>query len=94
MIVDKIHYQNINTTAMIFTKENDIDKRIMSEIGRGVTLWHGYGAYTGEDTLILVTVISKYEIGQLRKIVNESDEKAFIIFNEGMNVVGNFEKRL
>ena len=51
-------------------------------------------AYTGEDTLILVTVISKYEIGQLRKIVNESDEKAFIIFNEGMNVVGNFEKRL
>ena len=94
LIVDKIHYQNINTTAMIFTKENDIDKRIMSEIGRGVTLWHGYGAYTGEDTLILVTVISKYEIGQLRKIVNESDEKAFIIFNEGMNVVGNFEKRL
>ena len=94
LIVDKIHYQNINTTAMIFTKENDIDKRIMSEMGRGVTLWHGYGAYTGEDTLVLVTVISKYEIGQLKRIVNDIDEKAFIIFNEGMNVVGNFEKRL
>lgn len=94
LIVDKIHYQNINTTAMIFTKAKNIDKRIMSEMGRGVTLWNGYGAYTGEDTLILVTVISKYEIGQLKRIVNDIDEKAFIIFNEGMNVVGNFEKRL
>lgn len=94
LIVDKIHYQNINTTAMIFTKAKNIDKRIMSEMGRGVTLWNGYGAYTGEDTLILVTVISKYEIGQLKKIVNDIDKKAFIIFNEGMNVVGNFEKRL
>ena len=46
------------------------------------------------DTVILVTVISKYEIGQSKRIVNEVDKKAFIIFNEGLNVVGNFEKRL
>ena len=48
----------------------------------------------GEETEILITVISKYEINQLRRIVLEKDPKAFIIFNEGMNVVGNFEKRL
>ncbi|MEG1808209.1 MAG: DUF2179 domain-containing protein, partial [Cetobacterium sp.] len=65
LIVDKIHYQNINTTAMIFTKENNIDKRIMNEMGRGVTCWHGYGAYTEENTLILVTVISKYEVSYI-----------------------------
>ena len=46
------------------------------------------------DTVILVTVISKYEIEQAKRIVNEVDKKAFIIFNEGLNVVGNFEKRL
>lgn len=63
-------------------------------MGRGVTCWKGYGAYTGEDTLVLVTVISKYEINQLKKIVYDIDDKAFVIFNEGMNVTGNFEKRL
>ena len=94
LIVDRIHYQNINTTATIFTKKQNIEKGIMSEMGRGVTCWKGYGAYTREDTLVLVTVISKYEINQLKKIVYDIDDKEFVIFNEGMNVTGNFEKRL
>lgn len=94
LIVDKIHHQNINTTAMIFTKKDNIEVGIMKEMGRGVTRWNGEGAYTGEDTKILVTVISKYEIGQLKRIVLEKDSQAFIIFNEGLNVTGNFEKRL
>lgn len=94
MIVDKIHYQNINTTAMIFTKMENIECGIMKEMGRGVTCWNGQGAYTGEESKILVTVISKYEINQLKRIVLEKDPKAFIIFNEGLNVTGNFEKRL
>lgn len=94
LIVDKIHYQNINTTAMIFTKKKNIELGIMSEMARGVTCWKGEGAYTGEETKILVTVISKYEINQLKRIVLEKDPKAFIIFNEGLNVTGNFEKRL
>ena len=94
MIVDRIHYQNINTTAMIFTKMENIECGIMKEMGRGVTCWNGQGAYTGEESKILVTVISKYEINQLKRIVLEKDSKAFIIFNEGLNVTGNFEKRL
>ena len=69
MIVDKIHYQNINTTAMIFTKMENIECGIMKEMGRGVTCWNGQGAYTGEESKILVTVISKYEINQLKRIV-------------------------
>ena len=94
LIVDRIHYQNINTTAMIFTKMKNIESGIMSEMGRGVTCWKGEGAYTGEESKILVTVISKYEINQLKRIVLEKDTKAFIIFNEGLSVTGNFEKRL
>lgn len=94
LIVDKIHYQNINTTAMIFTKKDNVEYNIMYELGRGVTAWLGHGAYTGDNTHILLTVISKYEIGQLRRIVLEKDPDAFIIFNEGLSVTGNFEKRL
>ena len=94
LIVDKIHFQNINTTAMIFTKKDNIYEPIIKEMGRGVTCWDGRGAYTGENTSILVTVISKYEINQLKKIVLDKDPKAFIIFNEGIDVIGNFEKRL
>ena len=61
---------------------------------RGVTYWKGAGAYTNDETYILVTAISKYEVPQIKKIVKDIDPKAFMIFNEGMSISGNFEKRL
>lgn len=94
LMLDRAHYQNINMTAMIFTKSEEIQKAIMAEMGRGVTFWKGAGAYTRSDTFILVTVINKYEVSQLKRIIYGIDEKAFVIFNEGMSISGNFEKRL
>lgn len=93
-VVDKIHYQNINVTAMIFTKYPDIRKPIMEDLHRGVTYWRGHGAYTEKDTYILVTAVSKYEVNYLRNEVKRIDPDAFIIFSESMNISGNFEKHL
>lgn len=91
---DKIHIQNINVSAMIFTKKVGISQAIMTELRRGVTNWVGAGAYTNETTYVLEVVINKYEIRQLQSIVRRIDPNAFIIFNEGCSVTGNFEKRL
>ena len=33
-------------------------------------------------------------LNEMKKIVKEKDPQAFIIFNEGLSVTGNFEKRL
>ena len=92
--MDRVHYQNINMTAMIFTKQDGIQKRINMEMHRGVTYWQGAGAYTDAKTYILVTAISKYEVAALKKLVHSEDPQAFVIFNEGMSISGNFEKRL
>ena len=94
LVVDKTHYQNINMSCMIFSKNDQIQNDILKETGRGVTFWKGAGAYTKTDTYIMMTVISKYEINQLKKIIERNDPNAFVIFNEGMSVSGNFEKRL
>lgn len=93
-VIDKTHLQNINTMAIVFTKCKDVPQKILYDMGRGVTTWNGNGAYTKEETLIFITVISKYEIDQIKDIVYEKDPKAFIIFTEGTGVSGNFEKRL
>ncbi len=94
MACDNMHIQNINISAMIFTKKDGIDQAIMTEMGRGVTKWEGVGAYTNEDTHILYVMISKYEIDQIKEIIHRVDPHAFITFNEGSSVLGNFEKRL
>ena len=79
---------------MIFTKVDGIDTLINQTMVRGVTKWDGFGSYTNEKTHVLVTVISKYEVSRLKKLIHSLDPKAFVIFNEGMSVSGNFEKRL
>lgn len=94
IIMDRAHYQNINTSVIIFTKKIGIAEAIMAEMGRGVTNWEGKGAYTNENTTVLLTVISKYEISRLKKIVYDIDPSAFMILNSGLDVYGNFEKRL
>lgn len=92
--LDRIHHQNILMRAIIFTKVNDVAGPIMNKLGRGVTEWTGEGAYTGEAEHVLVTVISKYELGQLRRIVLEHDPHAFITYDRIDGVDGNFLKKL
>lgn len=94
LIIDRVHYQNIMVSVMIFTKTDGLHIPIMQEINRGVTYWTGNGGYTDESTHILVTAISKYEIASLKKIVHELDPHAFTILSENTSIHGNFVKKL
>lgn len=94
IIVDRVHTQNINTGVMVFTKEAGISKEIIEKTGRGVTMWKGEGAYTSDEVQILYIVVSKYEVPEIKEIVHGIDPHAFMIFEDGCSIEGNFEKRL
>ena len=91
--IDRVHTQNIKQECMIFTKKPGLQDAILHDLNRGVTIWEGTGAYTGEDTHVLVTVISKYEEPHLREIIANHDENAFMIISDNIRVVGLFQKR-
>ena len=93
LCIDKVHVQNIKQECMIFTKKAGLSNAIINDLGRGVTAWDGEGVYTGEDTYVLVTVISKYEEPHLRELIAHHDEHAFMIISDNTRVVGNFQKR-
>lgn len=93
-VVDKVHYQNISITAMIFTKRLEVREFIIRDLHRGVTYWKGCGAYTDSETYVLVTAVSKYELPIIRAEIKNQDPNAFIIFSESLSVTGNFEKHL
>lgn len=96
LMIDRTHSQNINVQVLVITKtcQKEISAEIMREMGRGVTLWGSRGAYTGDEETILYVLISKYEISQLRRIVYSHSPEAFVIVNEGVDVSGNFLKKL
>ena len=78
MACDRVHVQNINMSAMIFTKKDGISDAVLKEMRRGVTAWDGVGAYTKEDTHIYYIMISKYEVEKLKEIVHRIDPQAFV----------------
>ena len=93
-MLDRTHFQNIKTSALIFTTNPNAVQAIMDEIGRGVTCWEGKGGFSGQHTYIFNVVISKHEVSHLRRIVITADPNAFVIFNNKVDVCGNFIKRL
>lgn len=93
LALDHQHTQNINMQVLIFTKKEGITDKVLSEIRRGVTYWEGAGGYTDEDTFILSTMVTKYELPGLLRVIRSVDPSAFVMVNEGTKIYGNFEKR-
>ncbi len=93
-VLDHVHYQNIKTSAMVITKNQAVGDMILHSLERGVTVWEGEGGYTHQPTYIYLTVLSKYETGQLKRQIHQADPHAFVIFNNDINVDGYFQKRL
>lgn len=96
MVVDRMHQQNVNVQAMIFTREDEsvLAQFIIEKLGRSVTHWDGVGAYTGEQVHVLCVCLSKYEIEELLHTVRTIDPNAFLVVEEGVRVFGNFPRRV
>jgi len=92
--VDFIHHQNIKTSAFIFSTNPYIIQTIVDRFGRGATRWEGKGVFSDRETHIFISVVSKYEVPELKRIIANADPKAFVILNNKVDVYGNFKKML
>ena len=96
LVIDKHHTQNICSEAFVFTKKDPmpIIKYINTVLNRGATYWEAIGGYTNTKTYIIYVALSKYELMRLERHINEFDENAFMVGDEGLEVKGHFEKYL
>lgn len=74
---------------MIVTKHPETTpKRIIDELGRGVTVFPVQGAYTGEEKKMLMTVVRLHEVAKVTRIIRECDPEAFVIVTDASEVLG------
>jgi uncharacterized membrane-anchored protein YitT (DUF2179 family) len=59
-----------------------IRDRVLKEVERGVTVFHGEGGYTGKPKKILLFVVTRRNIYKVRQIVVDEDPKAFMIITD------------
>lgn len=67
---------------------DEIRDRIRSGLDRSVTMLHGRKGYTGDETNVVLCVISPKELYRLEKIVYSVDPDAFVIMTRATSVHG------
>ena len=73
---------------IISSAHEEIAEKIMREMDHGVTLLHEAGGYSGREEEVLYCVINRGEVNTLKKLVAESDPKAFMIVGQVNEVLG------
>jgi uncharacterized membrane-anchored protein YitT (DUF2179 family) len=73
---------------VVSDKVAEIKEAIISEIDRGVTLFHGRTGYLDKETDILLSVVSNRELSKVEKTVYEIDEDAFVMISRVSEVRG------
>ena len=79
--------------TIVSSKPDAIRAEIMSAMGRGVTVYRGYGGMTGSEQHILFCVVTRLEIGRAKTIIKGIDENAFIVSHALSEVEGGVVKR-
>lgn len=84
-----------NKACFIMTSRwEQITRRLMDEVGRGVTHLEAKGAYTGREQPVVLCVAARQEIMSVKRIVQEEDEKAFMFITEAHEALGEGFSRL
>ena len=93
--IDRMHDQNICSTAFIFCKKNPkkINEFIKKDLNRDFTYWDAKGGYDDSRTYIIYTVLTKYELLRLERYMKTYDDHAFMVKSEGVGIKGEFEKK-
>jgi uncharacterized membrane-anchored protein YitT (DUF2179 family) len=87
--------------TIISEKNARIKRALVTKLGRGVTVYRGkrtlIGKHAEQDGVsemeILFTIVTKLEIGKVKKLINDIDEHAFIYYFPISNAKGGVLKR-
>ena len=90
-VVDFVLYGAVNSKVCynISDASDEIQRAITERLKRGVTLLNGVGAYSGTEKEVILCVIKQQQIVDLRKVIKEFDESAFVIISDSREVFGN-----
>ena len=73
---------------IITDKGSEISETLIRKSPRGITLLDGKGMYTNKKHDVLLTCVKNRQLTQLKTIVKEIDDHAFIIINDSVEVRG------
>jgi uncharacterized membrane-anchored protein YitT (DUF2179 family) len=82
-------------TAVVIVSERseEIRQAVIHDLGRGVTVYKGRRGWTDSEQDILFCVVTRLEIGRVRRVVAEHDKAAFVVVHPLSDVHGGVVKQ-
>jgi len=90
IVIDAI-LEGVNFAKNVFIISDNADEiaaKLLVEIDRGVTALRGIGMYTGKEKNVLMCVLHRGQLQQLKELVLKYDKNAFIILTDIREVLG------
>lgn len=87
ILIEGINYAK--SVYIISNSTNEIANEIIQKLSRGVTLLNSQGYYTKSNKQVIYCVVNKYQLTELKDIIRNIDNRAFVIINEAKEVLGN-----
>lgn len=91
-MIDLILYGIDNSSLCYIISEKSVElcaSITSGRLHRGVTILEGEGAYSHQKKQVIMCVIKRTQIGELRRLVRSIDEHAFFVVSDAKNVFGN-----
>lgn len=95
-MVDSLLY-GMDTGKLVYImscRAVELSERIIEGLGRGCTILKSTGAYTKQDSNVLMVAVRRPQYYILKKMVREMDPKAFIIVTDATEVLGEGFKQI
>lgn len=91
VVLDAVVYRfDYSKVVIIISKQNEtIAKSITQTLDRGVTYLDGEGYYSGNRTKVVLSVVKRQQLAELKQLVVDIDPDAFIIVQEAHQVLGD-----
>ncbi|MCQ2742172.1 MAG: YitT family protein [Bacilli bacterium] len=90
LVIDMIHIRNKKCEIKIITKLPALSDVLLANVPHGATITKGVGAFSGEEKIIITTIVSSYEADAIVKIMQENDPHCFISVTALHQVYGRF----
>lgn len=89
-VIDAVVYRfDYSKVVLIISEEYEkVAGVINKNLDRGATYLHGEGSYSHKAKKVILTVVKKQQIAELKRLVVEIDPDAFIVVQEAHQVLG------
>ena len=87
VVVYRFDYSKV--AIIISDRAEEVAKDICNKLDRGATFLHGQGSYSRQEKQVVLTVVKKRQLAELKELVMEQDEDAFVIVQEAHQVLGD-----